>query len=55
MSVSQSRRQVAGSGCALVIALAYQLDGVQLGLLNYAANKPRGMRLLPILNYARGS
>ena len=32
---------------------ARQLDGVQLGLLNYAANKPRGTRLLPIFNYAR--
>lgn len=29
------------------------LDGFQLGLLNYAANKPRGTRLLPILNHAR--
>lgn len=32
---------------------ARQLDGVQLGVLNYAANKPRGTRLLPVLNYAR--
>jgi hypothetical protein len=32
---------------------ARTLDGVQLGLLNYARNKPRGTRLLPIFNYAR--
>jgi hypothetical protein len=32
---------------------ARQLDGVQLGVLNYAANKPRGTRLLPVLNFAR--
>jgi hypothetical protein len=32
---------------------ARTLDGLQLGLLNYAANKPRGTRLLPLLNYAR--
>lgn len=32
---------------------ARELDGVQLGLLNYAANKPRGTRLLPVLNFAR--
>ena len=33
---------------------ARTLDGVQLGLLNYARNKPKGTRLLPIVNYARG-
>lgn len=33
---------------------ARSLDGVQLGLLNYAGNKRRGTRLLPIVNYARG-
>lgn len=32
---------------------ARNLDGFQVGLLNYAANKPPGTRLLPILNYAR--
>jgi hypothetical protein len=34
---------------------ARHLDGLQLGVLNYAANKPRGTRLLPVLNYARSS
>src|SRR5687767_2326395 len=33
---------------------ARHLDGVQVGLLNYAGNKPRGTRLLPILNFSRG-
>ncbi|MBA2708780.1 MAG: hypothetical protein H0U59_13330 [Gemmatimonadaceae bacterium] len=32
---------------------ARSLDGVQLGLLNYAANKRGGTRPLPIVNYAR--
>lgn len=32
---------------------ARSLDGLQLGLLNYAGNKSRGTRLLPIVNYAR--
>ena len=32
---------------------ARSLDGVQIGLLNYAGNKRRGTRLLPIANYAR--
>ena len=26
------------------------LTGVQLGVLNYAANNPRGLRLLPLVN-----
>lgn len=32
---------------------ARSLDGAQFGLLNYAGNKSRGTRLLPIFNYAR--
>jgi hypothetical protein len=36
-----------------LINYARHLDGLQLGLLNYAANKPRGTRLLPIANYGR--
>ncbi len=32
---------------------ARTLDGLQVGLLNYARNKPRGTRLLPIVNFAR--
>jgi hypothetical protein len=32
---------------------ARELDGLQIGLLNYAGNKSRGTRLLPIFNYAR--
>jgi hypothetical protein len=31
---------------------AHTLDGVQIGLLNYAGNKRRGTRLLPLVNYA---
>ncbi len=47
---------VRGTQRGLAIALfnyARNLDGVQLGLLNYAGNKSRGTRLLPIINYAR--
>jgi hypothetical protein len=33
---------------------ARHLEGVQLGLLNYAGNKSPGTRLLPIINVARG-
>lgn len=29
------------------------LDGVQTGLLNYARNKPKATRLLPLINFAR--
>jgi hypothetical protein len=36
-----------------IFNFARSLDGVQIGLLNYAGNKPRGTRLLPIFNYAR--
>jgi hypothetical protein len=36
-----------------ILNIARSLDGVQLGLLNYAGNKRRG-KLLPIFNYARG-
>lgn len=36
-----------------IFNFARTLDGVQIGLLNYAGNKSRGARLLPILNYAR--
>lgn len=32
---------------------AHSLDGVQLGILNYAGNKRHG-KLLPLVNYARG-
>lgn len=47
---------VRGTQQGLAIALfnyARTLDGVQLGLLNYAGNKSRGTRLLPIVNFAR--
>ena len=33
---------------------ARTLDGLQVGILNYAGNKSRGTRLLPIVNYSRG-
>jgi hypothetical protein len=33
---------------------ARTLDGVQVGVLNYAGNKPKGTRLLPIVNFSRG-
>jgi hypothetical protein len=36
-----------------ILNIARSLDGVQLGLLNYAGNKHRA-KLLPIVNYARG-
>ena len=32
---------------------ARSLDGLQVGVLNYARNKPKGTRLLPIVNFAR--
>jgi hypothetical protein len=32
---------------------ARRLDGLQLGVLNYAGNKRPGTRLLPIANFAR--
>jgi hypothetical protein len=35
-----------------ILNIARSLDGVQLGLLNYAGNK-RHAKLLPIINYAR--
>lgn len=47
---------VHGTQRGLAIALfnyARTLDGVQVGVLNYAGNKPRGTRILPIFNYAR--
>jgi hypothetical protein len=48
--------QVRGTQQGLAIGIfnyARTLDGVQIGLLNYAGNKSRGSRLLPIFNYAR--
>jgi hypothetical protein len=36
-----------------IFNFARTLDGMQIGLLNYAGNKSRGTRLLPIVNYAR--
>jgi hypothetical protein len=30
------------------------LDGLQIGLLNYAKNKPKATRLLPLINFSRG-
>jgi hypothetical protein len=47
---------VRGTQQGLAIAIfnyARTLDGVQIGLLNYAGNKSRGTRLLPIANFAR--
>jgi len=47
---------VRGTQQGLAIALfnyARTLDGLQVGLLNYAGNKSRGTRLLPIVNFAR--
>jgi hypothetical protein len=47
---------VKGTQQGLAIGLfnyARVLDGMQLGILNYAANKPSGTRLLPLANYAR--
>lgn len=38
-----------------IFNFARSLDGLQIGLLNYAGNKPRGTRLLPILNWARAN
>ena len=29
------------------------LDGLQVGILNYAGNKSKGTRLLPIANFAK--
>ena len=36
-----------------ILNIARSLDGVQLGLINYAGNK-RHAKILPIVNYARG-
>ncbi|MBA2245275.1 MAG: FtsX-like permease family protein [Gemmatimonadetes bacterium] len=49
---------VRGTQQGLVIGIfnyARELDGLQVGVLNYAANKPPRSRLLPLLNYARRS
>ena len=46
---------VRGTQQGLAIGLfnyARHLDGVQVGILNYAANK-RSARLLPLFNYSR--
>jgi hypothetical protein len=32
---------------------ARSLDGLQIGIINYAGNKSRGTRVLPLFNYAR--
>jgi len=45
--------RVNGRMQGLVIGIfnyATELHGVQIGLLNYAKNNPRGLKLLPILN-----
>ena len=43
-------------GLALgILNYARVIDGVQVGILNYAANKSPGTRLLPIINIARGN
>ena len=49
-------KNVRGTQRGLAIGIfnyARTLDGLQIGLLNYARNKPRGTRLLPIVNFAR--
>lgn len=33
-----------------ILNIARRLNGVQLGLINYARNNPRGLKLLPIIN-----
>ena len=45
--------RVTGRVDGLTIALfnyAAELHGVQIGLLNYAGNNPRGLRWLPLAN-----
>ena len=47
---------IRGTQQGLVIGLfnsARTLDGLQIGILNYAGNKSRGTRILPLFNYAR--
>lgn len=53
-----SYNDVRGTQQGLAIALfnyARTLDGVQVGLINYAGNKSPGTRLLPIVNVARAN
>jgi hypothetical protein len=33
-----------------LLNFAWELNGVQIGLINYAANNPKGLRLLPLFN-----
>jgi hypothetical protein len=45
----RSTRRQAGLSIAL-LNIARELHGVQIGVLNWAGNNPRGLRLLPGLN-----
>ena len=53
ISVFNHVRGTQGGLAIGIFNYARTLDGLQIGLLNYAANKSRGTRLLPLLNYAR--
>jgi hypothetical protein len=33
-----------------IVNIAHYLNGVQIGLINYAGNQRRGLKLLPIIN-----
>jgi hypothetical protein len=33
-----------------LLNFAWELNGVQIGLINYAGNNPKGLRLLPFFN-----
>lgn len=45
--------QMRGLSCAIVNK-SNELHGIQLGLLNYAGNNPKGLRMLPFINFHVG-
>jgi len=49
MHVKRVNKRLTGLSIGLVNTTD-QLRGLQIGLLNHAANNPRGLRLLPLVN-----
>ena len=35
-----------------VVNMAEQLNGVQIGLINYVPSNPLGLKILPLLNFS---
>ncbi len=34
-----------------IVNYAYHLNGIQIGLINYVKNNPKGLKILPIINF----